>query len=117
MSEFPYEKASIILAEAELFGDKQVAVRWEISDRTIRRYRVKAASDRQLSSLVQLKKQLLGQNWRDDATKTLKIALHKLSKLIEEDGETNRIFAISGAIKIVGELKIASDALSDNLHE
>lgn len=117
MSQFPYEKASLILAEAELFGDKQVATRWDVSDRTIRRYRVKAATDSQLSSLVQLKKQLLGQNWRDDATKTLKVALNKLNELIEKDGDTNRIFAVSGAIKIVGELKISIDALSDPVHD
>lgn len=113
MSQFPYEKAAIILAEAELYGDKRVSLRWGITDRTIRNYRARAVEDPQLSSLFQLKSQLLEREWTADATKALKVSLDKLIELVKDDGKPEQIHAVAGAIKIVGELKIASDALSE----
>jgi hypothetical protein len=113
---FPYEKASTILAEAELFGDDATAKRWGITTRTIYNYRDRATSDAKLSESFILKKRVLLVNWQADATKTIKVGLSELNRRIpiarsEEDAKV--IHAIAGAIKIVGELKIASDALSE----
>jgi hypothetical protein len=108
-----YERAAIILAEADLFGDRQIAARWGIGDRTVRNYRTRAVSDSKLSSLYQLKKQLITRDWQTDATRALKVGLDKITHLIRDDGEPAQIHAVAGAIKIIGELKIASEALSD----
>lgn len=115
MSEFPYERAAIILAESELYGDLSTSNRWGITDRTIRNYRARAVSDSKLSCLFQIKRQLLEREWINDATRTLKTGLNRLNQLIPvaTASDAATIHAIAGAIKIVGELKIASDALSE----
>ena len=55
-------------------------------------------------------------DWQADATRCLKVGLNRLTEIIpvaetEEDGKV--IYAIAGAMKVVGELKLASDALTD----
>ena len=113
---FPYEKASSILAEAELFGDDATAKRWGITSRTIYNYRGRSASDPKLSESFTLKKRILMIDWQSDATKTIKVGLTELNRRMplaatEEDAKV--IHAIAGACKIVGELKIAYEALSE----
>lgn len=114
--ELNYEKAAMVLVESDFFGDEEVATRWGITTRTIRNYRNRLAIDPQLSALFQVKRQLFAASWIDDASKTLKISLGELSRRVriatnEEDAKV--IHAIAGAAKIVGELKIAHDALMD----
>ncbi|ARV58044.1 hypothetical protein BZZ01_04810 [Nostocales cyanobacterium HT-58-2] len=111
--EFPYERAAVVLAESELFGDKQTAKRWGISDRTIRNYRTRMSEDEHLAALFHLKKEALTKDWQSDATKALKVSLNKLVELVQDNGKPDQIHAVAGAVKIVGELKIAFEALTD----
>lgn len=112
---FPYEKAATILAECDFYEDKQVAKRWGIETRSIRNYRARLSEDQHLILLYQQKKQLLVSGWQQDTSKCLKIALEKLAELIiDKDSEPKRITAVANAVKIVGELKIASDVLGDD---
>lgn len=68
-----------------------------------------------LTSLYQQKKQLLVSGWQQELTKCLNIALQKLTELIlDRDSEPRRITALTNAIKVVGELQIASDVLGDD---
>lgn len=121
---FPYERASSILAEAEIFGDKRTASRWRVSERTIGNYRARASEDAKLSESFLLKKRMLLLDWQQDATKSLRIGLatlQELTALRDEPDENNRvrtkgladeIHATAGALKIVGELKIQYEALN-----
>lgn len=113
---FPYEKASIVLAEADIFGDDATAKRWGITTRTIYNYRDRATLDPKLSESFILKKRMLLVDWQTEATKTIRIALNTLNTRIptattEEDAKV--IHAIAGACKVIGELKLASDALNE----
>ena len=113
---FNYERAAMILVEADFFGDKETASRWGITDRSIRNYRSRLAEDRQLSALFQVKRQLFSASWVDDAAKTLKVGLAELNKRIptaRDEDDAKIIHAIAGAVKIVGELKIGHEALID----
>ncbi|MEM6839745.1 MAG: hypothetical protein AAF609_23275 [Cyanobacteria bacterium P01_C01_bin.120] len=110
------ERASAILAEAELFGDGQTCEKWRITRQTLHNYRVRLTQDDELLQLFTLKKRILVADWQSDATKCLKIGLSRLTQLIpqatSEDADT--IHAIVGAVKIVGELKITSEALLED---
>lgn len=110
---FPIERAATILAEADLFGDDRTAKRWGITTRTIYNYRNRAQSDAKLSESFTLKKRMLLVDWQADATRCIKVSLAKLTELIPEatKEDADVIHAIAGALKIVGELKIAYDAL------
>lgn len=112
---FSRERASMILAEAEFFGDNQILSKWGITRQTLHNYRVRLQTDDELLQLFTLKKRLLTADWQADATKTLKVGLNELNRRMpiaecEEDAKV--IHAIAGAIKIVGDLKITSDALN-----
>ena len=88
---FSYERAATILAEAELFGEKQVAQRWGISVRTIKNYRKRMESDKQLSAFFLEKKELLTVDWSKDATDCLRTGLRTLTNLIKnEDSESKK---------------------------
>ena len=115
MQKFPYEKASMAIAEADIFGDKNTIVRWGINQSTLWRWRDRALHDSKLHESATLKRRMLLVDWQTDATKTLRVGMTRLNELIPiakaEDAPT--IHAIAGAIKIIGELKIASEALSE----
>jgi hypothetical protein len=109
------ERASAILAEAELFGDSQSCEKWQITRQTLHNYRSRLTTDDDLLQLFTLKKRILLVDWQQDATKTIKIGLKELNNRMpmastEEDAKV--IHAIAGAIKVVGELKITGEALS-----
>jgi hypothetical protein len=113
---FPYERASSMLAEAEIFGDQRTSERWGVTPQTLYNYRRRASSDNKLYESFTLKKRMILVDWQQDATKTLKIGLTELNRRLplavsEEDAKV--IHSIAGAIKIVGELKITGEALSE----
>lgn len=112
---FPYEKASIVIAEAEIFGDKNTLARWGINQSTLWRWRDRRLSDSKLHESALLKTRMLLVDWQTDATRTLKTGLNRLNELIPvaTANDAATIHAIAGACKIIGELKIASDALSE----
>ena len=112
---FPYERAATILAECEIFGDTKTSQRWDISKKTIGRYRKRMESDEQLSSLVLQKRKLLASNWSLNTTKCLNSSLEELISLVEDrESDSRRILAITNLVKVVGELRIAADVLEDD---
>lgn len=111
---FSRERAALILAEASLFGDEATARRWGCSTRTVNRYRNQAITDPKLSESVALKKAMLLSGWQEDVVKAIKTALHELERrlpLAQSEEDAKVIHAISGALKICGELKITAEAL------
>ncbi len=114
---FPYERASLAIAEADIFGDGAVLKKYGINQSTLWRWRDRASEDPKLHESALLKKRMLLVGWQQDAVKTLKIALSELNKRLplaatEEDAKV--IHSIAGACKIVGELKIAASAIEED---
>lgn len=112
---FPYEKAAIVIAEADIFGDKYALEKWGINRSTLWRWRDRAQSDFDLHQNATLKKRMLLAGWQEDATNTIKIALSELNRripLAATEDDARMIHAISGALKVVGELKIGADVIS-----
>ena len=109
------ERAAAILAEAEVFGDRKTCERWSITRQTLHNYRVRLRTDEALLQLYTLKTRMLLLDWQQDATKCLKVGLAKLTEMIPDatKHDADTIHAIAGAMKIVGELRIAHDALSE----
>ena len=110
------DRASMMLAEAELFGDVFVCQKWEITRQTLHRYRSKLCEDDELLQLFTLKRRMLVSDWGNDAVKAIKVASAEVIKRMpiaatEEDAKI--IVAISSAAKIFGELHIAMKALED----
>ncbi len=112
---FNKQRASTILAEADLYGDSKILARWGVARQTLHNYRKRLSSDEELVQLFTLKKRMLLVDWQTDATRCLKTGLGRLTEIIpnatKEDADT--IHAIAGACKIVGELKISYEALSE----
>ena len=109
------DRASMMLAEAEYFGDRFACDKWQITSRCLYNYRAKLKTDKTLSDLFTLKKRILAIDWKSSTVKTLKITCERLNRLIptatKEDADL--IHAIVGAAKIFGELNIAFEALSE----
>jgi hypothetical protein len=123
---FPYERAAMILAEAEIFGDVETCKRWSITRQTLYRYRVRSQEDGELSQSVTLKKRMLLYGWQQDCAASIKKTLKVFDGLMEDaraascDGEERAVsFAavlksVAGGLKIVGELKLAAEALNES---
>jgi hypothetical protein len=113
---FPYERASMAIAEADIFGDKAALDKYGINQSTLWRWRDRASSDSKLHESALLKRRMLLVDWQQDATKTLKVGLTELNRrlpLADTEEDAKVIHAIAGAIKIVGELKITGEVLSE----
>lgn len=115
-TKIPDRTMARILAESDFYSDEDLSVRWGISRRTIVRYRQRASVDPKLASIVTECRKDLQDVWVENALANLNSALIELKRRYttarsKDDAEC--IQAIASALKIVGELKIASDALSD----
>lgn len=114
-AKIPDETIAQILAETDLYTDERVASRWGLSVRTIERYRQRLRTDPVLAGIVGEKRRKLTAAWVDNATKFLVVALRELEERCKtakskEDAEVLR--AIADSLKIVGELKLENEVLS-----
>ena len=112
---FTPERAALILAEAEFFGDVYICSKWSITRQTLFNYRNRLRHDDELFELFTLRKRILVTNWKSATVKTLQIACDRLNDIIPKatSEDVDLIRAIVGCVKSLGELNIASEALSD----
>ena len=116
MPAFPYKRAALVLAEADLFGVGAASRKWRVPTRTLQSWRSRLNSDLKLEELYQQERANLLENWQGDAIRVLKSALGKLEKNInamKEDGDPKIIYALTGVVKAVGELAIANTVLGE----
>lgn len=114
-SKIPDQTIAQILAETDLYSDKEVAQRWALSTRSIERYRQRLQSDPVLAGIVGEKREKLTAMWVHDATQFLVVALRQLqercrSAKTKEDAECLR--AIADCLQIVGELRVQAEILN-----
>lgn len=102
-----------IAAEADFIGEAEAAKRHGISARTVRRYRDRVAKSPELAQDVKLKKIAMSEKWIDSAGQFLDSAIAKLKELVDSSTGPEHIHPVSGAIKIVGELKLGASVLHD----
>jgi hypothetical protein len=123
---FPTAKAATVLAEAEIFGDRATCIKWSITSQTLRNYRARILEDGNLLQSFELKKRMLLVGWQQNCAKSLNKALKILDGLMddapvqaamgldESAAHAGMIRAVAGGIKIVGELKLAGEALDES---
>lgn len=110
MSNTSRERAAEAIVTALSVGDRTAADRLNISDRTLRRHRARMATDPALAALVREKVKAEAGQWRAARLGFLRVALAKLKGLVEE-AKVDQMRDVVGAIKIVGELQVATEAL------
>ena len=110
---FNSERAAMILADASVMGDAAAAAKWDVSDKTVRNYRARASNNPDFAALYRKKQLSISSAWSEDAGRFLGKALAKLEKLVEQADDPKYIHDVAGAIKVVGELRIAKEVLSE----
>jgi hypothetical protein len=99
-----------VITDAAILGNEHAAKKHGIAERSVQRYKNRCAQDPELAAMVAAKKKKIDDDWRDEAVSFLRTAVAKLEKLVATaTGE--QIREVAGAIKIVGELTVARDAL------
>jgi hypothetical protein len=89
-------------------GDGEAARHFNISARSVKRYRSRMLGDSELAQAVKLK---LGEfeaasaGWAEEAANFMSRAIKKLGQLVDE-AKPEQMRDVTGAIKIVGELDI-----------
>jgi hypothetical protein len=112
VAKFPYEKAVLAIAEADLYGNAGVLEKYGITSMTLWRWRQRANADPKMLQDVRRKKKFLLNDWQADASKTLKTGLSEMTRRFQtgkDKDDALMIQAIAAATKVVGELKM--DAL------
>jgi hypothetical protein len=90
---------------------EDVCKRYDVSLRTLTRYRNQEAADPVLAELVRKKKLERAKGWRDSRLRFLRNAINRLDTLVA-NATGEQIREVAGAIKIVGDLESLSQALS-----
>src|SRR5690349_19358862 len=101
-----FDLAAEAVAMGDTFrSDTRAAQHFGITVRTIQRYRQMAASDRNLSEKIAIKKSELRatvQDWAPAAAETLRFAVERLHDMLERAGD-DKMRDVVGAIKILGD--------------
>jgi len=110
LSEHDLERISSALALDAIHGYREACARAGITQRTLQRWRAKAADDERLSSVVANKKQRLLKAWEDEAVRFMHKCLAKMSELVDQ-ATPAQLRDINGSAKIIGELLVAKGVL------
>lgn len=115
MSKYDPELAATVLLEAIYTTDKKACEKYGITDRTLRRYRQRLATDSELSAIVRTKKEKLDEAWADELPIALRRGIQVIGECVEAVSQdekakkdANVIHAISGALKICADMQLTS---------
>jgi hypothetical protein len=105
------ERIASILIDAASFGDREASRRWAVSARTIRNYRVRLRTDKELAAFC--REQLDAQEAELGALRVrfLRKALAEMERRLGSEETT--LPEIAEAVKVVGELHQVAEALGD----
>lgn len=115
MSVFVGERAARVLLDAMLFGDRLAAEKWQVSERTVRNHRGRLDTDKEFAALFLRLKSAAERDWRVVRLRFLRNSIAKLEALVESAEKPESIRDVADAIRIIGELQLASEALSGDL--
>lgn len=111
MSAFNRQRAARILVDAFALGDKTAADKHGVSEKSVQRYRQRLEEDGQLSALVRRLQARAHRDWSASRLNFLRGGIDKLNALVAE-ADVSQIRDVAEAVKVVGELQVASDALN-----
>jgi len=114
---FTEDQIAQILVEAAYRGDKEVANKYKIGQRTLYRWRDLAENRPLLTKLISQKKLAFERGWADEAASALKASLEFLKAAAQKADKTDpaAIHAVAGAAKIASELLITREVLDARL--
>lgn len=119
MSDSSVEQISLILIDAAYMGDKKAAQKWGITDRSVRRYRARMATDSELSAYVLKRKQQAEKTWAEDLSLAIKAGIAFLSEstqaLSKRDPEA--VKAVNESVKTLTDVAIMREVLDARLAE
>lgn len=107
---FDKDRAARILVDAVMLGEQTACDKWQISRKTLSRYRDRLGDDPELSRVVQQKRRLIDDGWRREANDLLKQTLTKLGTLVKI-ASVEHMRDVVGVVKIVGDLLITQNAV------
>ena len=108
-----HDRVATILIEAAYQGDKDTAERWDISVRTIQRYRNRLDEDDELSRIVAVKKRQYETEWANELPAAIREATRFLQRAARESDPKDpaAVHAVAGALKILAEVGITKAIL------
>lgn len=113
MSTFNAERASRILLDAMLYGDGTAAAKWKVSERTVRNHRARLETDGDFAALFLKRKTAADSDWRVVRLHFLRKSIAKLETLVDAATTPASIRDVAEAIRVIGELQLASDVLGE----
>jgi len=107
--EIDREEAIRVLLDAAVSGDRTASKRAGIDERTLRRWRVRLASDPELSAAFRAKNEAADRSWKAARRETLGKLIRAIAAKIDDPDTT--MGELSNATKILGELEITQGVL------
>lgn len=105
------DRLAWVVLDAIALGDAAAARKWNVSRRTVERYRERSRNDKDLAAAVAEKKRHEESDLANLRVRFLRRALGVLEAKIQSEGAT--VYEIAGAVKIVGELHQVAMAVDD----
>ena len=112
MPEFDRQRAADVLVDAHVLGTAAAAEKWSITTRTIRNHQARLLADTELAQLFAAKLKVAERAWQAERIRFLRNGLAKLDKLVAKATSPKDIDSVARAVKVVGELQVASDVLN-----
>lgn len=103
------ERAAEILVDASAMGDRSTARKWDISTRTIERYRVRIKTDEVLSGLVAERRKAVEHELSVMRVAYMRRALRSMTKKLPKA----TLLDVAESMKIVGDLHHVGIAVED----
>lgn len=126
MPEFPYRKASVVIAHAKLFTKNAAISFYSVRSGTYDYWRNRYNTDEKLQEMVAIELDKLANQWQGEAVRTLKNSLELVNKGIENTpfqleirnrfdvtAWANAMNSLSKVIKSVGDLTISTVVLNE----
>lgn len=114
---FNYDQAAAALVEAAYYGDEQAAKEYDVSRRTIRRWRNRMDEDDDLAALVAAKKQQFEDSWADELPAAIRASIEFLGRAARNGKvhDTDSIRTIAGSLKILADVALTKKVLDARL--
>ncbi len=109
------ERAARILVDATAMGDRKAAEKWKVSERTIRNYRKALTKDEELADSFRESSAEAERNWHLIRNRFLRDVTEHLRELCLK-ADASQIKDVREAIKDIGELDLAREALVGSEH-
>lgn len=106
------DRIAWVLLDAIALGDGAAARKWNVSRRTVERYRARMREDKELAALVAEKKSDAEVELSAMRVRFMRRAIDAMERKVMAGDAT--VYEIAGAIKVVGELHLVALSVEDD---